>query len=133
MKLFDPLRRKYIEGTPEEIVRQNIIQWLIKEKGVPVTHIMSEYSFTYNNLQYRADIIIFDKALNPLMFVECKAPDIPIDDKVVQQCIRYNNVLKVKYILATNGKTSYLCVWNQNVERYELSTEFPDYQQMLTQ
>ncbi len=131
MNLFDPLRKKYVNNSPEEAVRQSIINWLINEKGVPVTHMMSEYAFTYNNLQYRADIIVFDKQLNPLLMVECKAPEIPIDNKVIQQCIRYYNVLKVKYILATNGKTSYLCALNNENGQFEFSKDFPDYKQML--
>jgi len=132
MNVFDPLRKKSVKLTPEEGVRQSVIRWLNESQNVPLTHMMSEYSFTFNGLQYRADIIVFDKALQPLMFVECKAPDIDIDNKVIDQCIRYNNVLKVKYIFTTNGKTSYLCGWNKDKQIFEFLQAFPDYPQMLS-
>ena len=132
MNIFDPLRKKYVKQTPEESVRQAVIKWLIDEKQFPSSHMMSEYSFTFNGLQYRADIVVFDKALNPLMFVECKASDVTIDGKVIEQCIRYNYVLKVKYILATNGKTSYLCKWDREKQCYGMSNTFPDYQTMIS-
>lgn len=131
MEIFDPLRKKYVKQTPEETVRQNVIQWLSASIGVPMTHMMSEVAFTFNGLQYRADIVVYDKQLKPLMFVECKAPDIPIDNKVIDQCIRYFQVLKVEYILTTNGKTSYLCSWNPEKQQFEFIRECPDYQKML--
>ena len=63
----------------------------------------SEYSFKYNGLLYRADIVVFDKAGKIKLMVECKAPSVQIDQSVIQQGIRYNRTLDVEYILFTNG------------------------------
>ena len=78
-----------------------------------------------------ADLLVFDRSLQPLMLVECKAPDVPINQMVVDQVIRYNLSLKVKYILITNGKSSYLCAWNPDTEQYQFLDKIPKYEQML--
>lgn len=103
MRVYDPLRRKNVALTPEEEVRQSVIKWLRDTAGVPVTHMESEYTFEYNRRQYRADILVFDRNLSPLMLVECKAPSVTLSTSVIDQVVRYTRVLKVKYILVTNG------------------------------
>lgn len=103
MEVFDPLRKKNVTLTPEEEVRQSVIAWLRDTAGVPVTHMESEYPFKYNRRQYRADVLVFDRSLAPLMLVECKAPSVTLSSKVIDQVVRYTRVLKVKYILITNG------------------------------
>ncbi|MDD2293590.1 MAG: type I restriction enzyme HsdR N-terminal domain-containing protein [Bacteroidales bacterium] len=131
MEIFDPLRKKNVKGTPEEEVRQNIIRWLNTELKVPISLMCSEYGFVYNGRHYRADVVVFDRNPKPVMFVECKAPSVVINQSVVDQVIRYNKVLKVKYILISNGKTTYLCAWNDNSGRYEYTSHVPTYDEML--
>lgn len=89
--------------TPEEEVRQKMIVWLNVRLGFSLNLMMSEYSFKYNGLQYRADIVVFDKNREIKLLVECKAPSVEIDREVIEQGIRYNRSLNVKYILFTNG------------------------------
>lgn len=131
MEIFDPLRRKNVKLTPEEEVRQGTIQLLNSRFGVPLTMMASECGFTFNGLQYRADILVYDHSVQPLMLVECKAPEVTLDAKVIDQVIRYNKVLKVKFILITNGKSSYLCRWVSRTGQYEFAPEMPTYEQML--
>lgn len=131
MEIFDPLRRKNVKLTPEEGVRQATIQLLNTRCGVPLTMMAAERGFVFNGLQYRADILVYDRNVQPLMLVECKAPEVTLDSKVIDQVIRYNKVLKVKFILVTNGKSSYLCRWNPSGECYEFASEMPSYEQML--
>lgn len=133
MQIFDPLRKKHVNRTPEEEVRQAIIRWLADDRKVPMTLMASEYSFTFNGRQYRSDIVVFDRELNPLMMVECKAPSVSLDRDVIDQVIRYNKVLKVRFILISNGKTSYLCAWNPERGLYEFSDRVPEYQEMIQQ
>ena len=80
---------------------------------------------------YKRQVLVFDRSLQPLMLVECKAPDIPINQTVIDQVIRYNLSLKVKYILITNGKSSYLCGRNPETEQYEFLDRIHKYEQML--
>lgn len=108
MEVYDPLRRKNVTLTPEEEVRQSVISWLRDTAGVPVTHMESEYPFEYNKRNYRADILVFDRSLSPLMLVECKAPSVTLSTSVIDQVVRYTRVLKVKYILVTNGLKSHV-------------------------
>ena len=37
--ILDPLRRKYVRLTPEEWVRQNLVQYLIVDLGLSLIHI----------------------------------------------------------------------------------------------
>lgn len=107
MKVFDPLRRKEVELTPEERVRQAVILWLRDSCGIPFVRMMSEVPFEYNGLQYRADIIVYGRDLSPEILVECKAPSVRIDQPVIEQVVRYTRVLKVKKIVVTNGTTTF--------------------------
>ena len=133
MEIFDPIRRKMVARTPEEEVRQHLIAWLTSEKKVPQTLMRSEFGFEYNGRRYRADILVFDRALHPLLLVECKAPDVRLDEAVIEQAIRYNRVLQVKFILISNGKTAYLCRWNSARGGYETATTLPTYAEMLAE
>lgn len=110
--IFDPLRKKQVALTPEEGVRQAVIAWLRDTVGIPEVRMQSEWSFKYNNLTYRADIVAFDRNLNPEILVECKAPDIAIDATVIEQVIRYVRVLKVKNIVVTNGTATLFFTWD---------------------
>lgn len=128
-EVYDPLRRKYVRRTPEEEVRQGVIAWLAGPVGAPVTLMASEYGFNYNGRRYRADVVVFDRSLKPLLLVECKAPDVTVDQAVVDQAIRYNRVLDVKFIMVTNGKSSYLCV-RKGEGVFEPVSSVPTYEEM---
>lgn len=130
MEVFDPLRRKNVRLTPEEEVRQNFIKWLADVVKVPQAMMASEYSFKFNSLLYRCDIMIFDRSLNPLGIVECKAPSVRLDADVIDQVMRYNRVLKVKFLFITNGQLTYLCKWNGEKGRYEFTSAVPVYSEM---
>lgn len=131
MEIFDPIRKKMVARTPEEEVRQQLIAWLMTDRKVPQTLMRSEFGFEYNGRRYRADILVFDRTLRPLLLVECKAPDVRLDESVVDQVLRYNRTLQVKYILISNGKTAYLCSWNAAEGHYVLADRVPSYQEMI--
>ena len=108
-QIFDPIRKKFVKLTPEEEVRQHVIKVLTRCQGYPETHLAVEYGFKYNKRQYRADIVVFNRALLPRLLVECKAPSVKLTPEVIDQVVRYNYVLDVPYILITNGELYYLC------------------------
>ncbi|HIZ87145.1 MAG TPA: type I restriction enzyme HsdR N-terminal domain-containing protein [Candidatus Coprenecus pullistercoris] len=124
--VFDPLRRTEVALTPEEGVRQSVIQWLHTEVGIPLCMMASEYSFRYNAMQYRADVVVFGRDTKPLLMVECKAPSVRIDRNVVEQGLRYNRVLNVKYMIFTNGSSMYCLRRSGDGPQYELCRELPD-------
>ena len=105
--IWDSLRGKWLVLTPEEWVRQHTIGWLVAHKGVPALRITQEYPVKINGLNQRADIVVVDEKAKPHILVECKAPDVILDHEVVMQAIRYNSIVRARYILLTNGLKLY--------------------------
>ena len=106
--LWDPLRRKEVAATPEERVRQWFIVLLRDVFKVPMHMMMSECALMFGGKRYRADILVYDRKGAPLAVVECKRPSVNLDAQVVEQAMRYNAVLGVRYIILTNGNLTYL-------------------------
>ena len=107
-RVWDPLRKKSVRLTPEEEVRQWFISVLHEGMQVPEHMMMSEVSLTWNGLDYRADIVVYDRQAHPLLVVECKRPEVELTQEVVDQAIRYNNALDVRYIVITNGCKTFM-------------------------
>jgi hypothetical protein len=126
-QVFDPVRKKYVALTPEEWVRQHFIHFLSNEKQYPLSLMKSEYSLQYNKTGRRSDILIYDTSGTPLILVECKAPDIEINEKTFMQIARYNYSLKVKHLIVTNGMQHYCCMMNYNPDGFTFLKEIPDY------
>ncbi len=125
-EIYDPLRRKMVARTPEEEVRQAVIAWLRDVKGIPEMRMESEWGFTYNRRRYRADIVAFDRELRPQLLVECKAPGVRIDEKVIEQVVRYARVLPVRHIMVTNGTVTHLLARNEADGSYAFLAEIPE-------
>ena len=106
--IWDSLRRKWLVLTPEEWVRQHVIGWLVSEKHIPELRISQEYPVNINGQHQRADIVVIDERAQPLILVECKAPEVDIDNEVVMQAIRYNSIVQARYIVLTNGKKLFI-------------------------
>ncbi|MBO6068306.1 MAG: type I restriction enzyme HsdR N-terminal domain-containing protein [Bacteroidales bacterium] len=129
-QIFDPIRKKYVECTPEEEVRQGIISSLMEVMEVPPTHIAVEQGFKFNGLQYRADVIVYRRDLTPALLVECKAPSVRLTDKVIDQVVRYNMVLGVDYIMITNGRKTCLAKLDHSSGSFEFVTAIPKYSEI---
>ena len=102
--IWDSLRQKWLLLTPEEWVRQHTIGWLVSEMNIPALRITQEYPVNINGQHQRADIVVIDEFAKPHILVECKAPDINIDNEVAMQACRYNAVVGANYIMLTNGQ-----------------------------
>jgi hypothetical protein len=129
--ILDPIRKKLVKLTPEEWVRQNFVQYLIIEGKYPAGLIGIEVMSKYNNLKKRVDILVHDRTGMPVMIVECKSPDIKIDDKVFDQIVCYNMGFKVPYILVTNGMDHYACRIDFEANKYEFLLVIPLYEDLL--
>ena len=88
--IFDEIRKKYVLLTPEEWVRQNIVHHLIYDLNYNKSRIALEKEFVVNKLKKRFDILIFDQEMNVFMLIECKAPEIKIDEQTAKQIFNYN-------------------------------------------
>jgi hypothetical protein len=129
--ILDPFRRKYVKLTPEEWVRQNFVQYLVREGKYPAGLIGIEVMFRYNKLKRRVDILVHKRSGEPVMIVECKSPDIKIDEKIFDQIVCYNMKFKVPYIVVTNGLVSYACKINHLENNFEFLLVIPLYEDLL--
>lgn len=100
--IFDEVRRRWVALTPEEWVRQNFLQYLIKIKNYPPSLISVEKIIKVGELKKRYDIVVYHNN-NPWMIVECKESNTPINTAVIEQVIQYNMALAISYFVATNG------------------------------
>jgi len=107
--IYDVLRKKYLVLTPEEWVRQHFLYYLLNHVQYPKSLIKVEGGLKFNRLQKRTDIVVFDRNGNPWMIVECKAPDLPINESTLRQASVYNATLKAKYLVMTNGMKTFCC------------------------
>lgn len=126
--IFDPLRRKQVALTPEERVRQHFITWLNRERNYPLSLMASEYAIEFHKMSYRCDIVAFNKRLQPLLLVECKAPEVSLTQEVIEQILKYNRVLGVKILIITNGVTTFALELNTEKGQYEFIPDIPFYE-----
>ena len=102
-KIFDTIRKKYVVLTPEELVRQHVINFLVSVKGFPTGLLGVEQKVTVNSLPQRADIIAYNKQGEALLVVECKSYTTELTQQVYAQAARYNISLKAPFLMVTNG------------------------------
>ncbi len=125
--VFDILRHKSIQITPEEWVRQHFVHYLINEKGYPKSLMGNEILLHLNGMQRRCDTVVYDKTLQPLVIVEYKAPHIKITQDVFNQICRYNYVLKVQYLIVSNGLNHYCCKVDYEHKTCQFLSDIPHY------
>ena len=130
LTIFDIIRRKHIALTPEEWVRQHFIHYLINYKGYPKGLLANEIQIQLNGTKKRCDTVLYKKDLSPQMIIEYKAPDIKITQEVFNQITRYNMVLKVEYLIVSNGLQHYCCCVDYNNNSYSFLTDIPNYNQL---
>ena len=128
--VLDPLRRKYVALTPEEWVRQHFVHFLLEHKGYPQALMANEVQVQLNGTKKRCDTVLYRRDLTARMIVEYKAPDIAITQKVFDQITRYNIVLKVDYLIVTNGLQHYCCRMDYERGSYNFLQDIPDYQSL---
>ncbi len=120
--IFDFIRKKWLVLTPEEWVRQHLLNYLVTEKKYPSSIIAIEKEIILNDLKKRFDVVLYNKHLEPALIIECKAPYIELDKTVVEQVQRYNLTLKAQYLMITNGVSDLILDRNNN------RIELPDYE-----
>lgn len=128
--VFDVLRNKMILLTPEEWVRQHFVHFLISDKKYPQSLMGNEILLTLNGMKKRCDTVVYKKDLTPLVIIEYKAPHIKITQEVFNQICRYNFVLKVNYLIVSNGINHYCCKMNYENKTYTFLKEIPLYSEL---
>lgn len=125
VKVFDPLRLKWLVLTPEEWVRQNFVAYLTGTLGYPAGLMGNEISITLNGTTRRCDTVIFNRDGSPLMIVEYKAPHITISQQTFDQIVRYNMVLHARYLTVSNGLCHYCCEIDYQNHTYRFLPSVP--------
>ncbi len=103
LKVHCIIRNSSVVLTPEEWVRQHVLNYLITHAGYPKGSIAVEYSLKYNGRQKRCDILVTDFQGAPFCIVECKAPEVSLNDTTFHQIAAYDFTLQAKILVVSNG------------------------------
>ncbi len=125
LKVFDPLRKKYIALTPEEYVRQHFTAWMSGSLGYPASLMSNEVSITLNHTRRRCDTVVFRSDGTPAVIVEYKAPTVEITQDVFDQIARYNMTLRSRYLVVSNGICHFCCEMDYDTDSYTFLPMIP--------
>ena len=125
--IFDQIRKKFVLLTSEEWVRQNCIMFLINDKKIPNGLINVEKKIKINSLTKRYDIIVYKSNGSVFLLVECKSPDIIINQKTFNQIAIYNYEVVSDFLMVTNGIQNYYCSIDYSNQCYKFVKDFPKY------
>ena len=129
--IFDVLRKRYVALTPEEWVRQHFINFLIVYKGYPLMLMANEVFLKLNGTKKRCDTVLYRQDLSARIIFEYKAPHIEISQAVFDQITRYNMVLKVDYLVVSNGMQHYCCRIDYVNQSYTFLQDIPNYADLV--
>ena len=123
------VRKRWMQLTPEEWVRQNFLLYLIEVLSYPGSLIGVERQFEFLDMKKRFDIVVHDRKGAPFMIIECKEMNQRLSDAVLSQVLRYNVQLRARYIVVTNG--SYCAAFEQIGTAINAIDELPLFTQPL--
>lgn len=126
-EVFDIIRKKYIQLTPEEWVRQHLVHFLIYDLKYPKSLIKVESGLTYNRLKKRSDILVYNREAKPFLVVECKSFDVPVNQSTLDQVSVYNSQLGARYAAISNGLKHYCCEFDLEKGTRMFLDSFPEY------
>ena len=135
--IFDPIRQILVIETPEEIIRQKFVRYLIDKLEVPKSKIEIEVPMSRfeKGKRGKADIVVYGKNKDgyniPIMLVECKAPNVLLIDKVWSQLYKYDNIIDAGFITLTNGQDTYAAVYDHNENEYYYVDKLPKYRDLI--
>lgn len=125
--LYDPFRGMWVSATPEEVVRQKLLQFMINHLDFPRELLAIEKKLSElphlkgsDNLpNRRADILCFAKDLHPqfplypLLLIECKEKG--IGKTAADQVLGYNHFVRAAYV-AIAGKDCVKLIYPQKLD-----------------
>lgn len=127
-QVFDVFRNTFINLTPEEWVRQQLLHYLVDKLQYPQNLISVEKSIDVNGQLRRYDAVIYSRITKPIMVIECKAPNIKLTQDVFDQIHAYNQSLKVDFLLISNGMQHY-CI-KMDESSWNFMDKIPKYSQL---
>ena len=123
--VFDTWRRRWVRLTPEELVRQHLLHQLVDDYAYPQGLIAVETSIQINGMNKRCDAVVYNHQAQPLIIIECKAPDVELTQRVFDQAAVYNTQLRVPYLMVANGKQIIMCKVENG--KYIFARQIPQY------
>ena len=126
--IFCLIRQRFLVLTPEEIVRQLMLLYLVEVGNYPKTRIAVEKQLEINGRKKRFDILVLNKEVQPIVLVECKAPKVPISQATFNQIAQYNLTLKSDILILSNGQTTFCCTMNHERKGYDFLDEIPEFE-----
>jgi hypothetical protein len=134
--LWDPIRALYVEGTPEERVRQKWILAMMGPLGYPKGLISVEKDLKAASLKQistdpnrRIDILCYTpsaEGLKPLLLVECKAPD--NKESAEAQVLGYEFYVEAPFFCVIRGERA-ITFWKEK-DRFASVPFLPTYLQL---
>lgn len=129
-QIWDVLRQQFVALTPEEWVRQHFVHYLTDCLGYPAALMTNEVSIGLNGMSRRCDTVLYSQTLSPRMILEYKRPTVNITQKVFDQICRYNLVMRVDYLIVSNGINHYCCFMNYENMTYRFLEKIPSYSEL---
>jgi hypothetical protein len=129
--VWDVFRKKKLQVTPEEWVRQHFLHFLVNEKQVPIGLIASEYNIEVNKLNRRCDGVIFNRDSEPIAIIECKAPEIKLSENTLFQIAQYNFKLQVDWLILTNGLETIVAKVDYNKKSLDYFENVPNFEVLI--
>jgi hypothetical protein len=126
-EVFDPVRKLWVALTPEEMVRQALLIYLV-QRGYEPTLIAVEKQITIGEVTFRFDAVVYDEKFRPFVLIECKAPDVALNQEVFDQVARYNWKVQAPYFLLSNGQSLLIGKHEKDMHAYEILNELPEKQ-----
>jgi hypothetical protein len=99
----------------------------VERKGYPSGLLGNEVQLLLNGTKKRCDSVLYGRDMKARMIIEYKAPHVDITQAVFDQIMRYNIVLRVEYLVVSNGLKHYCCRMDYTTNRYEFLREIPSY------
>lgn len=125
--MFDVVRKKDVPFTPEELVRQTILHYLIHTQKISASLIAVERALIVNDIQKRFDVVVFNRQGLPYILIECKSPNVTINIDTFLQGGNYNTKLGAAFIWLSNGKSNFVF----ETETLQISDEMPNLANVL--
>jgi hypothetical protein len=126
--LYDKTREKLVAQTPEELVRQTLVSWLIEKLNVPESLIKTEFALSQlvQNEKGRLDIIVANQKSadlrKPWLLAECKAGKTDLQS-LEAQVNKYLRIVHPIYIVLAMGNEWHFL--SKKGSGYEIVGEIP--------
>ncbi len=102
-EVWDVFRRRWLVLGPEEWVRQQLAHYLVNHLGYPKSRLVIEKRLAGRVDSKRMDLLVIGKEGEPLVLVECKAPQTMLSEEVWWQVSGYEMQIPAPVVAITNG------------------------------